>query len=170
MNQRYPGQYFDEESNLNYNYFRNYSAAMGRYSQPDPIGLDGGMNRFGYVGANPLMFTDPRGLQATLPGPGGLPIPIIPLPGAKSPAPPGWDPADGPAPGTGTIVWPSGFRPNPEPTSCRIEIPSSPPPLPPKNDCESQLKFCMNVANAVDSWFMKGSCLLQYAICKKVGQ
>ncbi|MEJ1163237.1 RHS repeat-associated core domain-containing protein [Variovorax sp. CCNWLW186] len=51
FNLRYPGQYADEESGLFYNYFRSYDARTGRYSQPDPIGLDGGWNRFGYVDA-----------------------------------------------------------------------------------------------------------------------
>ena len=62
-NLRFPGQYFDEESNLSYNYFRSYRAGMGRYSQPDPIGLDGGLNRFLYVGGNPLNLIDPEGLM-----------------------------------------------------------------------------------------------------------
>jgi RHS repeat-associated protein len=62
FNLRYPGQYADEESGLFYNYFRSYDARTGRYSQPDPIGLDGGWNRFGYVDANPLSFIDPLGL------------------------------------------------------------------------------------------------------------
>jgi RHS repeat-associated protein len=66
---RYPGQYADEESGLFYNYFRSYVARTGTYSQPDPIGLDGGWNRFGYVGANPLKFPDPSGLAQYL----GLP-------------------------------------------------------------------------------------------------
>jgi RHS repeat-associated protein len=62
FNLRYPGQYSDEESGLFYNYFRSYDARTGRYSQPDPIGLDGGWNRFGYVDANPLGDIDPLGL------------------------------------------------------------------------------------------------------------
>jgi RHS repeat-associated protein len=64
FNLRYPGQYFDQESGLHYNYHRSYSAATGRYTQSDPIGLDGGWNRFGYANAAPTMFTDPKGLIA----------------------------------------------------------------------------------------------------------
>ena len=63
-NLRYPGQYADKESGLHYNYFRSYDSRTGRYSQPDPIGLDGGWNRFGYVDADPLSFTDPEGLRS----------------------------------------------------------------------------------------------------------
>ena len=62
VNLRYPGQYFDEESNLNYNYFRSYQAAQGRYTQVDPIGLAGGLNRFTYADANPINSVDPMGL------------------------------------------------------------------------------------------------------------
>ncbi|QNK68444.1 RHS repeat protein [Variovorax sp. PAMC26660] len=62
LNLRYPGQYADEESGLFYNYFRSYDARTGRYSQPDPIGLGGGWNRFGYVDGNPLGDVDPLGL------------------------------------------------------------------------------------------------------------
>jgi RHS repeat-associated protein len=63
FNLRYPGQYADEESGLFYNYFRSYDARTGRYSQPDPIGLGGGWNRFGYVYADPLRYVDPQGLN-----------------------------------------------------------------------------------------------------------
>ncbi len=63
FNLRYPGQYYDKESNLHYNYFRSYSAERGRYTQADPIGLEGGFNRFGYVGGNALGSVDPFGLM-----------------------------------------------------------------------------------------------------------
>jgi RHS repeat-associated protein len=66
FNLRYPGQYADEESGLSYNYFRSYDARTGRYSQPDPIGLGGGWNRFGYVAGNPLRYVDPQGLDTAV--------------------------------------------------------------------------------------------------------
>jgi RHS repeat-associated protein len=68
FNLRYPGQYYDQEPNLHYNYHRSYSATVGRYTQADPIGLDGGWNRFGYVGGNPLSFTDPLGQNTVVGG------------------------------------------------------------------------------------------------------
>jgi RHS repeat-associated protein len=77
FNLRYPGQYADEESGLFYNYFRSYDARTGRYSQPDPIGLDGGWNRFGYVDGNPLSYVDPDGLIKI----GRKPIELEPLDG-----------------------------------------------------------------------------------------
>lgn len=63
FNLRYPGQYADKESGLFYNYFRSYDARTGRYGQPDPIGLGGGWNRFGYVSGDALRLSDPYGLD-----------------------------------------------------------------------------------------------------------
>ncbi len=60
---RFPGQYYDVETGLHYNYFRDYESSIGRYVQRDPIGLDGGINVYGYVGGNPVVFSDGKGLR-----------------------------------------------------------------------------------------------------------
>ncbi|WGL15413.1 DUF6531 domain-containing protein [Microbulbifer bruguierae] len=68
INLRFPGQYYDQESGLHYNYFRDYDPGLGRYIQSDPIGLNGGLNIFAYVGASPLSFFDNLGLRALTQG------------------------------------------------------------------------------------------------------
>ncbi|HGT3378250.1 TPA: RHS repeat-associated core domain-containing protein, partial [Pseudomonas aeruginosa] len=65
-NLRFPGQYYDAESGLHYNYFRDYDPETGRYVETDPIGLEGGINTYGYVGANPVGNIDPLGLQTAI--------------------------------------------------------------------------------------------------------
>ncbi|CAM2070397.1 PAAR domain-containing protein [Sulfidibacter corallicola] len=62
---RLPGQYFDEETGLHYNRHRYYDPECGRYTQPDPIGLRGGMNPYQYT-EDPVREIDPLGL-ASLP-------------------------------------------------------------------------------------------------------
>ena len=57
-----PGQYYDWETGLHYNYFRYYDPKTGRYITSDPIGLQGGLNTYGYVGGNPLRYIDKLGL------------------------------------------------------------------------------------------------------------
>jgi RHS repeat-associated protein len=68
VNLRFPGQYYDQETGLHYNYFRYYDPSTGRYITSDPIGLLGGFNLYSYVGNNPLYWIDPLGLDPFLVG------------------------------------------------------------------------------------------------------
>ena len=63
VNLRFPGQYFDAESELHYNWNRYYNPETGRYIASDPIGLKGGLNTYLYANASPMMFIDFSGLD-----------------------------------------------------------------------------------------------------------
>jgi RHS repeat-associated protein len=70
-----PGQYFDKETNLHYNVFRDYDPAIGRYVQSDPIGLTGGLNVYLYVAGDPIRRTDVLGLTGTIVAPRPIIVP-----------------------------------------------------------------------------------------------
>jgi len=93
-NLRLPGQYYDAETGNNYNLNRDYDPTLGRYIEPDPIGLSGVMakneqllklyklaitgditepnffvappyiNLYNYADQNPITNYDPTGHQA----------------------------------------------------------------------------------------------------------
>jgi RHS repeat-associated protein len=125
---RFPGQYYDQETGLHYNYFRYYNPQTGRYITPDPIGLEGGINLFAYVGNNPVNWIDTFGLSTitfdrtsgTLTVYSGLTgLPAITGPASNNASNPGGNPwvsgSHGPLP-TGTFPtgrWlPTGNDPN----------------------------------------------------------
>jgi RHS repeat-associated protein len=69
---RFTGQTHDKETGLNQNHLRDgYNAAIGGYTQSDPIGLYGGSwSTYTYVRNNPLRWVDPFGLDPRDPEPG----------------------------------------------------------------------------------------------------
>jgi RHS repeat-associated protein len=60
---RFPGQMADNGNTSYYNINRYFDPLVGAYTQPDLIGLSGGVNRFAYSRANPLRFFDFLGLE-----------------------------------------------------------------------------------------------------------
>ncbi|MCP3996969.1 MAG: hypothetical protein GY722_18195 [bacterium] len=66
-NLRFPGQYFDAETGLHQNYFRDYDPKTGRYREPDPLGLWGGdANLYRYAEGMPTVLIDPDGQIAVI--------------------------------------------------------------------------------------------------------
>jgi len=61
LNLRFPGQYYDTETGLNYNWHRYYNPKTGRYLTPDPLGLNANLNTYAYAESNPVAHVDPDG-------------------------------------------------------------------------------------------------------------
>ncbi len=80
---RFPGQMYQYESALHYNWNRQYDPSIARYTQPDPLGLVDGPSRYAYVRNDPLQRVDPQGLQIV------LPFPLPPPPMSVPPSSPG---------------------------------------------------------------------------------
>lgn len=62
---QYTGQAWLAEAAAYHYRARTYLPQVGRFLQPDPIGYWAGANLYAYVGADPVNFVDPSGLQLT---------------------------------------------------------------------------------------------------------
>jgi RHS repeat-associated protein len=71
LDMRFPGQWYQHEGGLHYNWHRSYDPTIARYTQPDPLGPVDGPSRYAYVRSDPLQKVDPTGQLALL-------IPAIP--------------------------------------------------------------------------------------------
>lgn len=60
---RFPGQYYDSETSMYYNFFRMYEPTIGRYTKVDPVELGRGFNTYTYVLNNPIRLFDPIGKE-----------------------------------------------------------------------------------------------------------
>lgn len=67
LDMRFPGQWYQHEGGLHYNWNRSYDPTIARYTQPDPLGLVDGPSRYAYVGSDPLQKVDPWGWTAMCP-------------------------------------------------------------------------------------------------------
>ncbi len=70
LNLRFPGQYFQIETGLAYNWHRHYDATIGRYTQPDPLRFVDGPSIYAYAGNSPFMNVDRDGREIII-GPTG---------------------------------------------------------------------------------------------------
>ena len=64
LDARFPGQWFQAETGLHYNWHRSYDPTLGRYTQPDPLGFVDGPSVYGYAGGSPLRWVDQDGRNA----------------------------------------------------------------------------------------------------------
>jgi RHS repeat-associated protein len=66
LDARFPGQWFQLETGLHYNWHRHYDPTTGRYLQPDPLGFVDGASVYSYAVSSPQMRTDAEGLLAPI--------------------------------------------------------------------------------------------------------
>ena len=134
---QFTGRESDNFSGLHYYRARFYDANLGRFISEDPIGLNGGINPFGYVGNNATNLVDPSGNDGCRRLPNGRcePTPQIPMGGGEPPRrppffisdPPPRPPAS-PTPSS-TPFPPMGGDPPPSsssPCECETAIPRFP--------------------------------------------
>jgi RHS repeat-associated protein len=61
LDARFPGQCYQLEAGLHYNWHRHYDPTLGRYTQADPLGFVGGPSVYGYARESPQQYIDPDG-------------------------------------------------------------------------------------------------------------
>jgi RHS repeat-associated protein len=68
---RFPGQWFQLEAGLHYNWYRHYDPSLGRYTQPDPLEFIDGPSIYAYARSSPYGYVDRDGrVSAVLSGGG----------------------------------------------------------------------------------------------------
>ena len=66
---RFSTKYHDDETDLLYYGYRYYNVSTGRWPTRDPAGENGGLNMYGFLGANPVTRLDYLGLEFIERGP-----------------------------------------------------------------------------------------------------
>jgi RHS repeat-associated protein len=69
LDTRFPGQWYQSETGLHYNWHRSYDPTVGRYTQPDPLGFVDGPSVYGYAKGRPQSLVDLNGLMTSTPRP-----------------------------------------------------------------------------------------------------
>ncbi|MBW8760703.1 MAG: hypothetical protein JF586_24245, partial [Burkholderiales bacterium] len=160
---RFPGQQYETFGGRHYNHFRDYDPTTGRYVQSDPIGLNGGVNTYAYVGGNPLSRSDSSGLALDC---------VIPLGCVYRPDPPplypDLPPGEGPNANPSRPSFPSWPRPAPAyPSTPAAPAEAAQPPAtaanapgycPPSDDCDRRNAEVQRAKDAVGR-FQPAACL-----------
>ena len=77
LDARFPGQWFQAETGLHYNWHRSYDPTLGRYTQPDPLGFVDGPSVYEYAKGSPGQAIDPDGRQIFTDDPNASPLKIV---------------------------------------------------------------------------------------------
>ena len=67
LDARLPGQWFQLEAGLHYNWHRSYDPSLGRYTQPDPLGFVDGPSQYAYGLNSPYRYVDKDGRYVPTP-------------------------------------------------------------------------------------------------------
>ena len=96
---RYIGKERDQETGLYYCRTRYYACWIARWISADPKGIDGGIDLYEYGKGNPVVLSDPGGLDPDPAATDPLPTPTVELKDkVTTPPPKSGDAADGPDP------------------------------------------------------------------------